>query len=183
MTNSKGRSTSPRPFFLSFFWYNYLMQWDKISDIILVSSLAVLAVFAVLGLFQLFSRKSLKKVDPELTWMMLPLALMAAVYYIFDHFLIWNTRPNGSGESSFPSTHVMVVSTIFLLVAIVLPRYARSKIALAVIDILMFGLTALVCIGRVAANMHWISDVVGGLVFAAIFAVVYYLIIRRYKNA
>ena len=159
------------------------MQWDKISDIILISSLAVLAVFAILGLLQLFSRKSLKKVDPELTWMMLPLTLMAITYYIFDHFLIWNTRPNGSGEPSFPSTHVMVVATIFLLVAIALPRYVKSKIACFIIDILMLTLAVLVCIGRVAANMHWISDVVGGVAFAAIFAVIYYLIIRRYKNA
>lgn len=159
------------------------MQWDKISDIILIASLAVLAVFAILGLFQLFSRKSLKKVDPELTWMMLPLTLMAITYYIFDHFLIWNTRPNGSGEPSFPSTHVMVVATIFLLVAIALPRYVKSKIACFIIDILMLTLAVLVCIGRVAANMHWISDVVGGVAFAAIFAVIYYLIIRRYKNA
>ena len=105
------------------------MQWDKISDIILISSLAVLAVFAILGLLQLFSRKSLKKVDPELTWMMFPLTLMAITYYIFDHFLIWNTRPNGSGEPSFPSTHAMVVATIFLLVAIALPKYVKSKIA------------------------------------------------------
>ena len=159
------------------------MQWDKISDIILISSLAVLAVFAILGLLQLFSRKSLKKVDPELTWMMLPLTLMAITYYIFDHFLIWNTRPNGSGEPSFPSTHVMVVATIFLLVAIALPKYVKSKIACFIVDILMLALAALVCIGRVAANMHWISDVVGGVAFAAIFAVIYYLIIRRYKNA
>ena len=159
------------------------MQWDKISDIILISSLAVLAVFAILGLFQLFSRKSLKKVDLELTWMVLPLALMAITYYVFDHFLIWNTRPNGSGEPSFPSTHVMVVATIFLLVAIALPRYVKSKIACFIVDILMLALAALVCIGSVAANMHWISDVVGGVAFAAIFAVIYYLIIRRYKNA
>ena len=159
------------------------MQWDKISDIILISSLAVLAVFAILGLFQLFSRKSLKKVDPELTWMVLPLALMAIVYYVFDHFLIWNTRPNGSGEPSFPSTHVMVVATIFLLVAIALPRYVKSKIACFIVDILMLALAVLVCIGRVAANMHWISDVIGGLIFAVTFAVIYYLIIRRYKNA
>lgn len=159
------------------------MQWDKISDIILISSLAVLAVFAILGLFQLFSRKSLKKVDPELIWIMLPLTLMAITYYVFDHFLIWNTRPNGSGEPSFPSTHVMVVATIFLLVAIALPRYVKSKIACFIVDILMLALAVLVCIGRVAANMHWISDVVGGVAFAAIFAVIYYLIIRRYKNA
>ena len=159
------------------------MQWAKITDIILIASLAILAVFAILGLYQWISRKSLKKVDKPLLWMSLPLALMAATYFIFDKILIWNTRPNGSGEPSFPSTHTMVVATIFFCVAIILPQYVKSKIARVIIDLLMLALLALVCVGRVAANMHWTSDVIGGLVFAIIFAVIYYLIIRRYKDA
>ena len=158
------------------------MQWSKITDIILIASVAVLAVFTILGLCQWIKRKSLKKVDKPLLSMLVPLILMAATYFIFDKFLILNTRPNGSGEPSFPSTHTMVVATIFLCVALILPRYIKSKVAVITLDILMLALTILVCIGRVAANMHWISDVAGGLIFAVIFAVIYYLIIRRYKN-
>lgn len=159
------------------------MQWNKISDIILVASIAILAVFAIFGLYQWISRKSLKKVDKPLLWLMLPLALMAITYVVFDKFLIWNTRPNGSGEPSFPSTHTMVVATIFFCVAILLPRYVKSRAIRIIIVLLMLTLLTLVCVGRVAANMHWVSDVIGGLIFAAIFAIVYYLIIRRYKNA
>lgn len=159
------------------------MQWDKITDIILVASLAILAVFAILGLYQWITRKSLKKVDNPLLWMPFPLALMAATYFVFDKILVWNTRPNGSGEPSFPSTHTMVVATIFFCVAIILPQYVKSKIARVIIDLLMLALLILVCVGRVAANMHWTSDVIGGLIFAVIFAVIYYLIIRRHQNA
>ena len=159
------------------------MQWSKITDIILAASLAVLGVFAILGLNQWIQRKSLKKVDKPLLAMFVPLILMAVTYIIFDKFLVLNIRPNGSGEPSFPSTHTMVVATIFLCVAIILPRYIKSKVAVITLDILMFALTILVCLGRVLADMHWISDVAGGLIFAIIFAVIYYLIIRRYKNA
>lgn len=159
------------------------MQWSKITDIILIASIAVLCVFAILGLCQWIQRKSLKKVDKPLLAMLVPLIFMAATYIIFDKFLVLNTRPNGSGEPSFPSTHTMVVATIFLCVALILPRYIKSKAAIITLDILMLALTILVCIGRVAANMHWISDVIGGLIFAVIFAVIYYLIIRRHKNA
>lgn len=159
------------------------MQWAKITDIILVASLAILAVFAILGLCQWITRKSLKKVDNPLLWMPFPLTLMATTYFVFDKILVWNTRPNGSGEPSFPSTHTMVVATIFFCVAIILPQYVKSKIARVIIDSLMLALLALVCVGRVAANMHWTSDVIGGLIFAAIFAVIYYLIIRRHQNA
>ena len=159
------------------------MQWSKITDIILIASIAVLGVFAILGLCQWIQRKSLKKVDKPLLAMLVPLIFMAATYIIFDKFLVLNTRPNGSGEPSFPSTHTMVVATIFLCVALILPRYIKSKAAIITLDILMLALAILVCIGRVAANMHWISDVIGGLIFAVIFAVIYYLIIRRHKNA
>ena len=159
------------------------MQWTKITDIILLASFAILGVFAILGLCQWISRKSLKKVDKSLLWLLLPLALMAITYVVFDKFLIWNTRPNGSGEPSFPSTHTMVVATIFFLVAVILPRYVKSRLACIIIDMLMLALLSLVCVGRVAANMHWVSDVIGGLAFAAIFTVIYFLITRRYQNA
>ena len=114
--------------------------------------------------------------------MFVPLILMAITYVIFDKFLILNTRPNGSGEPSFPSTHTMVVATIFLCTVIILPKYIKQKSARIIIDVLMLILLALVCVGRVLANMHWTSDVIGGLAFAAIFATIYYLIIRRYQN-
>ena len=159
------------------------MQWSKITDIILVASIAVLGVFAVLGLYQWIKRKSLKKVDKPLLAMLIPLVLMAITYFIFDKFLVLNIRPNGSGEPSFPSTHTMVVATIFLLTAIILPNYIKSKTARVIMDIVMLLFIILVSIGRVLANMHWVSDVVGGLIFAAIFTVIYYLILRRAKHA
>lgn len=158
------------------------MQWDTITNIILISSIIILAVFAFLGLAQLIHRKSLKEVDKELRWMPLPLAFMTITYIIFDKFLIISTRPNGSGESSFPSTHVMIVSTIFFLVAIVLPRYIRSKAAYVVLDILMFTSIILTCFGRVLANMHWITDVIGAIAFSVVFATIYYLIIKKPKK-
>ena len=159
------------------------MQWSKITDIILVASIAVLGVFAVLGLYQWIKRKSLKKVDKPLLAMLIPLVLMAITYFILDKFLVLNIRPNGSGEPSFPSTHTMVVATIFLLTAIILPNYIKSKTTRVIMDIVMLLFIALVSVGRVLANMHWVSDVVGGLIFAVIFAVIYYLILRRTKHA
>jgi undecaprenyl-diphosphatase len=158
------------------------MQWKLISDVILISAFAVFAVFAILALCQLIKRRSLKKVDKQLLWAILPFALMAIAYVVFDKFIVLNTRPNGSGEPSFPSTHVMVVATIFLVVASILPKYIKSKSACVVLDLMMLLLLFLVCAGRVFSKMHWISDVLGGLGFAAIFAGIYYLIIRRYKN-
>jgi undecaprenyl-diphosphatase len=154
------------------------MDWDKATDIILYASFAIVGMFALLGLCQWIRRKSLKKVDKSLLFMPIPLALMAIVYIVFDKFLVLNTRPNGSGEPSFPSTHTMVVGTIFMITAIALPRFIKSKFACAVIDIIMLALFAVTAAGRILSDMHWLSDVIAGAVFALIFAVIYFVIVK-----
>ena len=158
------------------------MDWDKITNVILLAAFAVLAVFAILGLVQLIQRKSLKKVDRPLLKMLIPLVLTAVIYVIFDKFWILNVRPDGSGEPSFPSSHVLAVATIFSLVAIALPTYVKSKTARTILYLLMPALTVLVSVGRVLANKHWPSDVAGALGFAAINALIYYLIIKEPKK-
>ena len=157
------------------------MQWDKITDIILAAAIAVLGVFAMLGLYQWIKRKSIKKVDRTLLAMIPPVILMAATYFIFDKIWILNTRPNGSGEPSFPSSHTMAVATIFLLTIFAIPKYIKSKPLRIMLDVIMLALIALTATGRVLSNMHWLSDVIGGLVFAAIFTAIY-LLIKKEKH-
>ncbi len=158
------------------------MQWDLITNIILIIALIVLGIFVFLGLYQWITRKSIKKVDKQIRWMPLPLALMTIVYFIFDKLWIVNTRPNGSGEPSFPSTHVMIVATIFFIVTVILPKYVKSVGARIAIEITMFVLVSLTATGRVFADMHYPIDVLGGLIFAFIFSEVYYYVIRNKKS-
>lgn len=155
------------------------MEWELITDIIVATALITLAVFAFIGLAQLIKRKSFKKVDRELLAMFAPLTLLVITYVVFEKFLILNTRPNGSGEPSFPSTHTMITATIFFCVALALPKYIKSKAACALLDVVMLALLVLMCFGRVLANMHWVSDVLGALGFSLIFAFVYWLLIRQ----
>ena len=158
------------------------MQWDKATNIILIAALAILAIFAGLGLYQWIARKSIKKVDRRLLFMPIPLAIMVLVYIVFDKFFILNLRPDGSGEPSFPSTHVMVVATIFFLVTINLRTYIKQKPLCILINILMLILLSVTCVGRVLANKHWVSDVIGGLAFAFIISEIYYYIIKKWSK-
>ena len=159
------------------------MEWEKATDVILISALAVFAIFVWLGIFQWIRRKSFLKIDKNLLWALLPLILMSLVYFLFDKVFVLNVRPNGSGEPSFPSTHVMVVAPIFFMVAINLKKYIANVYIRFFLYTIMLVLIALVSYGRVIANMHWISDVLGGLGFAAIFAVIYYFVTRKaFKN-
>ncbi len=152
--------------------------WDQVSDFILCGAFAVLGIFAILGLAQLIKNKSFKKADRPLLAMFLPLILMAATYFIFDRFIIINTRPNGSGEPSFPSSHVMIVATIFLTAAIALPYYVKNRCLCILADLLMLALICLVSVGRVFSNMHWPTDVYAALGFSLIFAIAYYFTVK-----
>ena len=159
------------------------MDWIKVTNIILYASFVILAVFLFIAIDQLIKRKSLGKVDKALLWMPLPLVLMVITYFLFDKILPpLATRPNGSGEPSFPSTHVMVVATIFFLAMINIHKYIKSKTARIVLEILMIILLALTCAGRVIANMHSPVDVVGGLLFAFVFTEIYRQILRHERK-
>jgi len=157
------------------------MEWDKITDIILIASFGVLAALGALGLYQWVTRKSIKKVDRSLLAMFVPLALLAVTYIFFDKVWIVNTRPNGSGEASFPSTHTMIVATIFLCTILALPKYIKSKPLYITLDIIMIALIILTALGRVFSNMHWPTDVAAGLGFAVAFTVIYYFIAKERK--
>lgn len=158
------------------------MDWKLITDIILILAFITLGIFVVLGIYQWIARGSLKKVDKRLRWMPLPLALTAITYFIFDKVWILNTRPNGSGEPSFPSTHVMVVSTIFFLATLDLSKYVKNPFVRIFLELIMVVLISLTCMGRVLSEMHWVSDVIGALIFAFIFTEIYYFIIHHKKS-
>lgn len=158
------------------------MQWELITNIILVLSIITLAVFVGLGIYQLITRRSIKKIDPELLWLPLPLILLAITYLLFEIFPV-NVRPNGSGESSFPSTHVMIVTTIFFIVMAILPHYVKNKTVRIILNIIMVLLIGLTSVGRVNANMHWVIDVIGGIAFAFAFSEIYYFAYKKFKKS
>lgn len=155
------------------------MNWDKATDIMVYTALATAGIFAALGIYQWITRKSFKKIDHPIVALIVPALLVLTTYVLFDFVFIWNTRPDGSGESSFPSTHTMITATIFLCTAIILPNYVKSKSLLVFLDLVMLAFVILVPVGRVLANKHWVSDCIGALIFSVAFAGLYYLIVKK----
>ena len=111
-----------------------------------------------------------------------PLVLMAAVYLVFDKVWVVSTRPDGSGEPSFPSSHAMVVGTVFALTAIALPHYIKNRKLCVVLYAVMALMVGLVAAGRVLANKHYVVDVVAGLVFAGVFGGIYYYLVKTARR-
>ena len=158
------------------------MNWDKATDIMVYTAIAVFGIFVILGLYQWITRKSFSKIDKALVALIAPAILLVIIYFLFDHVFIWNTRPDGSGEPSFPSTHTMITATIFFCIAILLPRYIKQKSILIPLDLVMLAFVILVPVGRVIANKHWISDCIGAIIFSVVFAAIYYFTVKNLET-
>lgn len=155
--------------------------WLTFTNLVVALAAVVLGIFGLLGLCQWVRRRGFRKIDRELRWSLLPLALMAAVYFFFEKiWIVHPVRPNGVAESCFPSTHTMFVATVFYLTIFLLPKYVRSRQLRLCLDAAMFALVVLVAVGRVLAGVHWPTDVIGGLAFGAFFVSVYNYVVRRF---
>lgn len=159
-------------------------NWDLISDIIMYAAIFIVAIFGFIGLTQLCQKsdqKGLKKIDKPIRALALPFFLLVLTYIVFDYIWVIGTAPNDPTKPSFPSTHAMLITTVFLTTALALPKYIKSKPLLVLLDLIMLVLLIIACAGRLISNNHWPADVACGIVFGIIFAAFYYLAIKEKK--
>ena len=139
---------------------------DLGSDILLYLSIFSFVFLVGLGVYQLVTRKSLKKVDKDIYFIGGLAVLMAILWLFFDKVAIINYRPINMGdklESSYPSTHVLVTTFLTLSTFNLYGKYFnKNLIKVAGIVAAMF-IIMFVCVGRIAAGMHYFTDVIGGL--------------------
>lgn len=132
--------------------------------------------FAILGFFQLVKRKSLFKVDKDILMLGGFYIVMAAVYLFFENFVI-NYRPvliNGILEASYPSSTTLLVTCVMPSSAILLNRKIKNsglrKTAVYLISIF----TVFMVIARLFSGVHWLTDIIGGLILSAGLVLSYY---------
>ena len=110
---------------------------------------------------------------------------MAVVYVFFEKFII-NYRPvliDGELEASYPSSHTILAICICISSLLVSKNYLSDKylkIANIVTVLLLLG----VFLGRVISGVHWISDIIGGVIISATLLMYFYTLYdtRRKKN-
>ena len=139
----------------------------------LLSKFAGLICFAVAGGFGIFflirfiQCKSLEKVDRNLTVLMLLYLATAIVYVLFEKFAI-NYRPvlrDKGLESSYPSTHAMIAYVIMVSAVDQWNIYIKNEKLLTIATAASFLVLALVIIARILSGVHWITDIIGGILF------------------
>ena len=140
-----------------------------ITDWLGLVPLCVCVGFGILGLRQWIIRKKFAEVDRELLALGGFYIITIAVYVLFEIFVV-NYRPvliDGILEASFPSSTTML--TLCVMPSAIMQFNARIKNR--ILKQWGVGLTILfiifMVIGRLVSGVHWITDIIGGILLSA----------------
>lgn len=145
--------------------------WYTITECIGYVAIAVAAAFACMGAVQAIGGRSLRKVDPRI-YALGVVYVLVIVFYVFFELVVVNYRPilvDGILEASYPSSHSMVAMTVFGTAAILSEYYIKRKGARRAVTFLCGLCAGVVVFGRLASGVHWLTDVIGGLLLSAFF--------------
>jgi undecaprenyl-diphosphatase len=166
-----GLNTAVHEFFgMHLFWY-------KLTQLLGVAAIAVAGLFAVVGLVQLIQRKNLLKVDKKILMLGVIYILVILLYTLFEK-VPFNYRPvildPAEGlEPSYPSTHTMLILTIFGTAVGIIGDYIKNAKVVLLLKILCLVIMALTIVGRLVCGVHWFTDIAGGVIISIFFMNLY----------
>lgn len=149
-----------------------------ISDILLYISLGYTGVLVAVGIIQWIKLKSLKKVNRIFFFLAGAYVLIVLLYGFFEIVKV-NYSPDSSLEhlkASYPSTHVFVGGTLFLLNSYVLLKFLTIKLDSfkTMIHLSTVVLSLLLVLTRMLAVKHWLTDIIASVILTL---AVYFLFI------
>ncbi len=151
-----------------FFGMNLL--WYKLTQILGIAAIALAGLFAVTGAVELIKRKSLLKVDRELLMLGVIYIIVIVLYVLFEKVAI-NYRPvildAAEGlEPSYPSTHTMLILTVFGTAIRACGFYIKNTKLLVGARVFALIIMALTIVGRLICGVHWLTDIIGGVLIS-----------------
>ena len=132
--------------------------------------------FAVLGLIEWIGRKSLFKVDKNILALGGFYIVVIAVYILFETVVI-NYRPTlieGYLEVSYPSSTTLLVGCVMPTAMIQLGDRIRKRTLKKFLMLIISIFIAFMVIGRIVSGVHWITDIIGGVLLSAGLVALYY---------
>ena len=141
----------------------------KLTNYLGYFALLICVFFAAMGVLEFLKKKSLRKVDPKL--IILGIFYVAVIlFYVMFIKVVVNYRPvleDGALESSYPSSHTMLAICVFLSTAIQISLGKGSEGFKKAIKVVMALLTIIMVVGRIVSGVHWITDIIGGIILSA----------------
>jgi len=161
------------------------MFWYYLTQVLGFLAIAIVVLFAVIGVLQLIKRRDIRKVDQCILSAGVLYAVMFVFYVIFEKVVI-NYRPvimpdETAPEASFPSSHTMLFCVVIGSVMALLPQYIDDKHSGKIIRIVCAVLMALAVFGRLICGVHWLTDIVGGVLLSAALVMVFLAFMKPRK--
>ena len=151
------------------FTFNKLLY--TVTKLLGVLTIAVAGAFAIFGVVQWIQRRKLLRVDLEIRNLAVLYVVFALLYVFFEKVII-NYRPmimpnETDPEASFPSTHTMLVCVVMGSTILLLRRYIHNKGLRLVLQIVSALIIVVMVIGRLLCGVHWLTDIIGGVLISA----------------
>lgn len=139
------------------------------------------AGFGLCGALQLLKRKSLYKVDPHILVLGGFYMVVMAAYALFEIFPV-NYRPiliEGVLEASYPSSTTLPVMCVMPTAALQLNVYIRKEGLRRILQIIIIFFTGFMVMGRLISGVHWLTDIIGGMILGMALCMLYISTIAR----
>ena len=125
--------------------------------------------FALTGLWQWIRRKNILKVDRSILLLGVFYAVVLAVYLFFEIVVI-NYRPvliEGFLEASYPSSTTVLVLCVMPTAVLQLRSHIKKRAIRKGTSMAVAVFTAFMVIARLFSGVHWVTDIVGGILLSA----------------
>lgn len=151
------------------------LTWYYLTDLLSLIPLGIIAGFALLGLLQWIKRGKLCKVDRSIFMLGGFYMLTMAAYLLFEVMAL-NFRPiliEGVLEASYPSSTTVLVLCVMVTAMLQFSARIKKRIWKHAVLTACAVYTVFMVIGRVVSGVHWITDIIGGILLSASLVLLY----------
>ena len=151
------------------------MQLYTITDWLGLVPVAFGFGFALLGLAQWIKRKSILKVDRSILILGAFYIVTLAAYLFFESYVI-NYRPvliAGYLEASYPSSTTLLVLCVMPTAMMQLRGRIKNHALCKAVTSAITSFIVFMVAGRLVSGVHWLTDIIGGILLSAGLVMIY----------
>ncbi len=142
--------------------------WYKLTKVLGILEILTSVFFVCYGIMQAVKRKGILGTDKDLIRLYVFYVAVIFFYVLFDKVII-NYRPiimDEGLEASYPSTHTLIAVCVLSTAIIQIRRRIADGTLKRLLVVLCAVIMAITVIGRLISGVHWLTDIVGGILLS-----------------